>query len=418
MRRFFSICLLCLFPLIVVAHEEMDGKQEEADIGALQKWLKDKRLVTVKEIGGNLSLSGEVRVEMQGTHERKNVLILPKPNDQQRGHGGFKPSYGWDVEVNIMLDYHTDRTWAAVKLEFDNDMGTFSGTTNKIKLEKAFLGGRIIAGDTVTFDAEIGRRFLNQVYDSKVEFSSLYDGLLLRFSKASEAIGDFYINAGPFVVDDKFNHYAWIAELGFLRIGNTGFFVKYSIVDWKKHYSNKSDSTKTKNPRFDYLVNQLMLGYQCNLPSWNKFLKVYLAGLYNPYAKPLEVISYKRANLGWYVGVSLGQIRKAGDWAFDTNYQWVRAQTVPDFDAGGIKRGNAEDVGTYTVKQDGTGGAITNKRITVGGGNFKGLAIDFLYAFTASLTMQNSLAFSKTLDHAIGPSIHYLQYEIELIYAF
>ncbi len=106
--------------------------------------------------------------------------------------------YAWDVEVNLMLDYRTERTWAAIKIEFDNDMGIRSGTTRNVKLEKAYLGGRILPGDTFIIDAEIGRRFLFNVYDSKVEFSSLYDGVLFRFNKAFDDLGDYYFNGGPF----------------------------------------------------------------------------------------------------------------------------------------------------------------------------------------------------------------------------
>ena len=36
-------------------------KQEEPDMDALKKWIQNKRLVTVEEIGGDLSVSGENR---------------------------------------------------------------------------------------------------------------------------------------------------------------------------------------------------------------------------------------------------------------------------------------------------------------------------------------------------------------------
>ncbi|MBU6384297.1 MAG: hypothetical protein KGR16_08315, partial [Verrucomicrobia bacterium] len=142
------------------------------DMEALRRWIRDKRFITVKEIGGDLSLSGEVRTEFQDTNEVKAGI-------RQRGKGAAttKPQYAWDVEVNLMVDYRTDRTWAAIKLEFDDDMGTSSGTVNRIRLEKAYLGGRIIPGDTFTFDAELGRRYLFNVFDSKLEFSSLFDGV-------------------------------------------------------------------------------------------------------------------------------------------------------------------------------------------------------------------------------------------------
>src|SRR5690349_21829462 len=48
------------------------------DMEALRRWIRDKRMVTVKEIGGDLSISGDVRTEFQDTSEVKNGV-------QQRG---------------------------------------------------------------------------------------------------------------------------------------------------------------------------------------------------------------------------------------------------------------------------------------------------------------------------------------------
>src|SRR3990167_10847076 len=75
---------------------------EVDDMEALRRWIRDKRFITVKEIGGDLSISGEVRTEFQDTSEVRNGI-------RQRGDGGAfdKPQYAWDIEVNIMIDYRT-----------------------------------------------------------------------------------------------------------------------------------------------------------------------------------------------------------------------------------------------------------------------------------------------------------------------
>ena len=159
--RFIFIFLTSLFVmspgLIFSQTPDVDfaEKSETEDMDALRRWLKDKRLVSVKEIGGDLSLSGEVRTEFQMASEKRNGV-------KQRGHNAATstPTRVYDVEFNLMLDYRTNRTWASVKLKFDNDMGTQSGTMNKISLDRAYLGGRVIAGDTFTWDIELGRRFL------------------------------------------------------------------------------------------------------------------------------------------------------------------------------------------------------------------------------------------------------------------
>lgn len=417
LTRFLFIALLLSLPLfaqeeIAQGDVQFDEKRdpEADDMEALRRWIRDKRLVTVKEIGGDLSLSGEVRTEFQDTTEVRNGI-------RQRGQGGVldKPQYAWDIEVNIMIDYRTDRTWAAIKVEFDNDMGQRSGTINKIRLEKGYLGGRIVAGDTLTIDAELGRRFLFNVFDSKVEFGSIFDGVLFRFNKAWPSIGDFYFNPGALLVDDKVNHYAYVAELGGLRIANIGLNLKYSIIDWFKPYANRLNDL-----RYKYLVSQFLTSYQF-YPEWigKKLIKFYGAGLTNHLAAGVEQTNGERENWAWYAGISIGLVKKQYDWAVDFNYQWVQAQAVPDFDSSGIGRGNGAGVGFYTIAGDGdpTKGATTHLT-AVGGTNFKGFELEALYAFTDNLTVQQSFKYSTTLNKNIGPNLRYKQYELEFIYAF
>ncbi len=383
---------------------------ESDDMEALRRWIRDKRFVTLKEIGGDLSISGEVRTEFQDTNEVKNGI-------RQRGEGGAlaRAQYAWDIEVNVMIDYRTDRTWAAIKLEFDNDMGQRSGTVNKIRLEKAYLGGRIVPGDTFTFDGEIGRRYLSNVFDSKVEFGSIFDGVLFRFNKAWAAIGDYYFNAGALLVDDKTSHYAYVAEMGGLRIANVGLNMKYSIIDWYKPSANEVNKL-----RYKYLVSQLLTSYQF-YPEWigKKLIKFYGAGLCNHLASGVPQTHGRRQNFAWYAGVSMGLVKKQHDWAIDANYQWVQAQAIPEFDSSGIGRGNAAGVGFYTNALDGNpNSGITTSATAVGGCNFKGFEVEALYAFTDNLTVLQNFRYSNTLNKSIGPNLRYKQYELEFIYAF
>lgn len=432
LARLFPCLFFLVSPLVaqVVAQSpdvQFDDKRDSdsKDMDALRRWLQDKRLVTMREIGGDLSMSGEVRTEFQTANERKNGI-------QQRGKHGLdlKPMYAWDVEVNLMFDYRTDRTWAAVKLEFDNDMGQRSGTVNKIKLEKGYLGGRLVPGDTFTLDTEIGRRFLYNVFDSKVEFASIYDGFLLRFSKAFESLGDSYTNLGGFLIDDKTNHYGFVGEIGALRIANVGLNLKYSVIDWYRPGSetekgNTNAENQLANLRYRFIVSQFLASYQF-YPEWigKKLIKFYGAGLINHLAEtdPLKNAgvtgeAFGKQNWAWYAGVSIGLVKKQYDWAIDANFQWVEAQSIPNFDVNGIGRGNAAGVGLYTVNADGSGGANTKANAT-GNTNFYGFEVESLYAFTDNLTILQNFKWSWTLDKNIGPDIIYKQYEMEFIYAF
>ncbi len=408
LKRTLPFLLSATYLFAQSADVESAEKSQAVDPDTLQQWLRDKRMISVRELGGDLSISGDVRTEFQATNETKNGI-------KQRGSYGAcdRPANAWDVEFNLMLDYRTERTWAAVKLEFDNDMGQRSGTLSNIRLEKAYLGGRIIYGDTFTFDGEVGRRNFYNVFDSKIEFASLFDGLLFRFSKASEHIGDAYVNAAAFLIDDKTNHYGYVAEVGLLRFANTGINIKYSLMDWRKHFPN--DLT---TDRYRFIVGQALLQYQCN-PDWmgGRLLLLYGAFLNNFIAKPIAITAHQKASQGVYAGFTVGQVRRAGDFAVDANFQWVQAQAIPDFDVSGIGRGNACRIGLYTNNINGSGGATTNAT-AVGSCNYKGFVIDALYAFTDNLTINQNYQMSWTLNRNIGPNLQLKQFETEFIYAF
>ncbi|MCB1082281.1 MAG: hypothetical protein KDK63_03955, partial [Chlamydiia bacterium] len=177
---------LALFVSALCAADEPIPNLDEQEIQELRDWIKSKRQVTVKDKGGNLSVSGEVRTELQSTNEKKNGI-------KQRGSRGEVKDTAmraWDVEVNLLLDYKTERTWATTKLKFDNDAGTVGGTFNKLSVDRAFLGGRIISADTYNMDLEFGRRLLNYTFDSKIMFGSYMDGILYKYDQAYDSVGD------------------------------------------------------------------------------------------------------------------------------------------------------------------------------------------------------------------------------------
>ena len=399
-------CLLSssLFASTIESSDDIDQK----DINAVREWINTKRQVTVRELGGALSLSAEVRTELQSTGETRNGV-------KQRGHGGATglPTNGFDIEVNIMLDYRADNSWAAIKLEFDNNAGIDSGSFDRLKLEKAYWGVRVIRGETYNFDTELGRRRMSTIMDSKLEFNSFFDGAWFRYDQGIDPIGDIYAHVGVFIINENKNQFGYLGEIGILNIGSTGFYTKYSLIDW----DTKDFHDKIQNRRFDFLVSQLIFGYKFLPSRLQKIVQFYVAGLWNSAAHKLKITNYKRANWGGYVGVSIGELKKKGDWAFDINYQILAAQCVPDFDVQGIGLGNATDSGFYTAKVKGTGGPTTRK--TAGGNvNYRGFQMTLDYLLLNQLNMQQSWQQAITLDNSIGPFRRYKQYEVEFIYGF
>lgn len=407
MKRFLTFFLI----LTTLTFAEDDGSPglEQRDIEALRDWINTKRQVTVKELGGNLSLSGEVRAELQSTNEKKNGF-------KQRGSGGEVEDTAiraWDVEVNLMLDYRTDRTWTTIKIEFDNNAGTETGTFDRLSVERAFLGGRIVNANTYTMDLEIGRRFLSYTFDSKIQFGSFMDGIVYKYDQAFDVVGDFYFHGGPFLVNENIDQYAYVGEFGLLNIGRTGLYSKLSAIDWDTKHTDKA----VRNDAFRFFNIQWIWGYKFVPKSLNKIVTVYGAALANVAAKGTLVTRGASERWAWYAGFSIGELRKQWDWSLDINYQWVQAQAIPDFDGNGIGRGNVAKVGLYSRRTMGRGTPNTPAE-AVGAGNYKGWAAEFLYLLTNNITIYQAWRQSVNQNTSIGPAFSYKQYEIEVIYGF
>lgn len=415
-RRVLCLCTALLMGASLYA---ADDEVNENDIQVLREWINTKRQVTVKELGGALSISGEVRTEFQRTREWRDGV-------SQRGiHGRCNlPKQAFDVEVNLMLDYRQDRTWAAIKLEFDNDAGVINGSFHKIKLERAYFGIRAVDEETYTIDVEFGRRRIGTILDSKLQFDSFFDGIFLRYDQELEKIGDVYGHVGTFVINEKQNHYGYLGEFGIQNAYNTGFYSKYSLIDWDtKKYKDKNHVLQRK---FKFCVSQLIVGYRFQPATWGKAAIVYLAGLHNHAARKRSLTKNRRANNGGYIGFTLGELKKKNDWAVDANYQVLGAQAVPDFDVAGIGLGNAcktsfnnPRVTLLNPTQEELEKINHRERRRIGGNvNYRGFAVSLDYLLTNNLNIQQSWQQSISLFHHMGHFRHYNQYELELIYAF
>ena len=382
---------------------------EDNDVRPLREWIQTKRQVSLKEIGGDLSLSGELRTEFQSVWETRDGV-------NQRGAGSTQlPGQGFDIEFNMMLDYRTDRSWAAIKLEFDNDAGIFNGTLNKIALERAYWGVRAVEGDNYTFDVEIGRRPMTNIFDSRVQFGSFFDGIFLRYNHAFEKVGDFYIHAGAFVINERRNHYGYVGETGLLNIGGTGFSTKLSCIAW----DTKQYPQDFVTDRFRFIIAQLTPSYRFRIERIKKIGLVYSAFLWNFAAERLPISDFQRANWAGYVGFSIGQLLKQWDWAVDVNYQILAAQSIPDFDVSGNGPGNANRSGFYTRFITPIDGGGPSTLPTAGGmTNYQGFSLRFDVLLTDKLDMQHILLYSDRLNSDIGQSRKFRLYEMEFIYSW
>lgn len=414
MKRFFSGVVL-FSSVLGMSHlaadtvESAPDQLDDVEVKAVREWINTKRQVSVKEVGGNLSISGEVSAEFQTTNEKVNGV-------RQRAPGGATDVFARGMEIcyKLMFDYRTDRTWLASKLRFKNKAGLFGGNADKIRLEKAYWGLRFLQKEALTLDVELGRRGLGSMFDSKIEFIALFDGVLLKYDQGFETVGNFYVHGGAFIIDQRKDHLGYVGELGLLDVANTGLFAKYSLIDWD---TKRTNYKRLERRKFDFLVSQVLLGYRCVPKSWDKEVKVYFAGLYNHCAKPREITDWSRAAWGGYAGFIIGRTRKKADWSLEASYQVVAAQAVPYYDVGGVGIGNAADAGFYFNEVDHKPVATTRKT-AAGNTNWQGYTIIFNYLVTDNINIKQVWNQSSTLNHNIGPLRRYKQYEVDFIYAF
>lgn len=408
---FRRLALLGSVVLLTGAVYAADTDVENEDIQALRDWINSKRMITVRELGGQLSISGEVRAELQSASETINGVA-------QRGRKSSNdtPNNAYDAEFNLSIDYRTEDTWAAARMKFDNDAGIMneffgSGTNSKIKVDKAYFGYRLVDTDRHTMDIEVGRRGMFLVFDSRLQFGSNFDGVSFKDNYAVDQVGDVYYQVGVFLVNEKKSQVGYVGETGILNIANTGFYTKYSLIDW-----NTKHDVKIRR-QFNFIVSQLLLGYKFIPQPWDKIVNLYLAGLYNHRARAHSISDHKRANFGGYLGFTVGQLKQAGDWSFDAIYQVLAAQCIPDFDNIGVGLGNSTGNGFYYTKSEKD--IIDSSRKTAEGNvNYRAFRLTFQYMLTNNLNLFQEWAQSVTLDTDIGPFRRYKQYEIELIYAF
>lgn len=401
-----------------------DKQLKERDFEALREFLKTKEKMDLEDKRSDLSISGDVRFEWQHITETQNDRRLRGPGAPRiRGLPISRDDF--DVEFNLKFDYEYKRAWAAAHLQFDNGAGTGeldyscldtpgacfgSGDKNRLNLKRAYMGYNVWECGDSRFDIEIGRRKLFDLFDSVIQFDSRFDGIALEWTANKLAYGDFYWYLAGFLVDERVEHFAYATELGLQNILDTGIYIKYSYIDWVKHGRNRCGLKRPRGWLFrnsQVTVGQFLdfciLGKKRPVEIYGAFLVNHAAGdLFLP-LKHFKNVG--KQNIGWYVGVLVGKIKKEGDWSFEVDYEYVEAQAVSDCDVAGIGRGNIRNNSLV-------------QPVRRGNANYKGINFEYLYAITDNLMIDTQIKFSTAVDSEIGGPHRYSNFEVEAIYAF
>ena len=476
-------------PLFAQRGQETSFNRElnTRDDQPLREFVQSKENIDLKEKSKNLEISGDVRFEWRSIREKGLVFTergysddyIYEDNDDavdaknvrqkfRNIRGGNRVNHenipistnDFDVEFNLKFKYRFKDAWAMAHLQFDNPAGIRgkdrchghvpvynkegdevvgvlpgdfrrtlkgSGAGNLFNLKRAYMGYNILADGTQRLDIEIGRQKLNDIFDSEIEFTARFDGILLKYARSFEELFDWYVNAGAFVIDESVNHFGYAAEIGFIDILDTGFDVRYNFIDWKKRGKNRCFILNPLGA--EYQNSQITLTYTFSPCIFRQELPIELYGgfLVNHAARKTVFSRNKKKNLGWFAGAYIGNVSKKGDWALDIEYILVQAQAVPEYDVGSIGRGNIlnEDMFDIVDEKDRNSSSSNNPSRHVdaffprrGNSNFAGWRFEFLYAITDNFTIDTVFEFSNAEDRKIGGRHRYSDFEIEAIYAF
>lgn len=387
------------------------------DFKAVQTFINSKRTIPMIEKEKYVKIHGDIRAnflyrdEMQGSRHLRGRGV-------RDSRGLPVPFEGFEAEFNLWVDHKTETTWSIFHVQEANTWGVGdalydcrrapqalhgSGVCNDLCVKRCYFGWRVYeCPDDSKLDIEIGRRPLYTIADSRIEFSSRFDGVMGRYTKKVGKSSDAYLMLGAFVINFRDDHYGFIGETGVYDLFEKKIDAKYSLIDWTLNHKSQCGISNPLGSRF--VISQWSLGLDFPKERFGRKARIYGAFLINHDAPKTVITDYERANIGWYAGFIIGEVRKEGDWSYDMNYQYVEAQAVPDPDVRGIGRGN---VLRETLTADRRGKA-----------NYHGMHFEFLYALNDNLSIDALYDFSNAINKHIGGPHYYSKAEVDFIYAF
>lgn len=496
--KFSKLLPLCLSVIgfattYTYAQQETRFEREfDRDETAVREFVESKENIDVKTKSNNLEISGDVRFVYQNKQEKATVLVTDKdfsdfdPNNfdsselkekYRRLRGGdYVNKDGlpiscndFNVKFNLKVKYDFDHTWAMAQVQFNTLAGistieeckgqsfpVFNSSGDSVKrvmvdrrwggkgsagnvgitLKRAFIGQTIFADGKHRLDLEIGRRKLDDVFMSEIQFDNYFDGVLLDFASEIDEVSEWYWKIGAFVVDQRIDHYGWATEIGFLDIMGTDWDARYSFIDWQKRGVNRCFIMNPIGTRFQ--ISQFTLSYSINPTLFDREIPIELYGafLINSAAKKSVFSNDRKANLGWYIDIFAGNVLKKGDWSLEFIYAYVEAQAVPDFDIYGISRGNilnerltdivpngpsnysSSDFSEMSSSQSSSKPKYNSYFVRRGNANYQGILVDFVYGISDNFLIDIGYEYSMEANKHIGGPHRYQNIEMEFLYAF
>ncbi len=415
---------------------ESDTDRNVPDPLLLQQ--ENRVLSEMSEAPSEVAITGEVVAKWNNQYKRTNghmtrgvnavvpVTVPGAATATTEGAPMVAPANAYTIAATLWLDYESKCDWAEIKIDFKNDAGVISGTTNRVSLNKAWLGYDLYMDRQNDFYLEAGRKALGDIFDSRIEFDSRMDGILFTYERKMRNLAKFLIHGGPNLVDARTSHFAWIGEAQIEECLNTGAYAKYALAWWQNDSVDRYGIFNA--PEFRYVTSQVLIGYDFPRRWLGMPVKAYAAGLINTAAERVIPSGNQKRNTAWYAAIQLGKLQnKAHDIMFDICYQEVGLQAVPQFDLSGIGRGNSTSRGDLPAIADPTDPANFTPNAAVltlpanvneGNTNYRGVVARYYYNFTPQLTLKIKAEASAQKVRTVGFGNTYRAIEVQFVYGF
>lgn len=491
--KFFPLYLLAGFlSTNAIAQQENRFEREfDRDETAVREFVESKENIDVRAKANNLEISGDVRFVYQNRQEEADIICVkdlegfdPKnftKHDIEKRYrklrGGNRVNRDglpvscndFNVKFNLKIKYDFDQTWAMAQVQFNTlagisaverceevefpifsldqehvdrlnvnrrNGGKGSAGLVGVTLKRCYIGHTLYADGKHRLDLEIGRRKLDDIFMSEIQFDNYFDGVLFDFSSEIDNFSDWYWKIGAFVIDQRIDHYGWATEIGFLDILDSDWDLRYSFINWRKNGISRCFVSDPVGTRFQ--ISQLTLSYEINPTLFGREIPIELYGafLINTAAKKTVFSNDKLANLGWYFDLFAGNVLKKGDWSFEFIYAYVQAQAVPDFDIYGISRGNIlntrftdivpylhDDFSSMSSSSSSASSSSSSAKkfgyyVRQGNANYHGCLFDVVYGVTDNFLIDFAYEFAHQVEKEIGGRHFYQNFELEFLYAF
>jgi hypothetical protein len=404
--------------------EEVIIEKDEEPVDSQEKDLH----VKMKPLGGAILLQGDVRM-------RYKVFQIKDGSQNLVGGTTGLANDRFISEFNLYVSYRMRNFYARTQFGFTNNMGSMGGGVLNLNMKRAYIGANMIKYGPTIIGVELGRRGFSEMLESKVQYDSTMNGASVFFTSEVPKFFEINMRIIANIVDFTTSHYAYFGDISFYNISEFGFYVKYTYSDWRKKGETRifngsrepvvfgGVSKEINNPRYQFQISQFTMGYMTREKILGALWRLYGACLVNHAAKKRSLTQLRKENFAAYMGATYGNAVKTGEFSFDLNFQYVEAQSLPDFDAAGIGTGNPRSNVFYgPAKNDITGAELAPEQITAlnanGQTNFKGVSLSFGYILTKNTFWQINAQYSKRLDSQIGPQRIFKQIDTSLIYSF